>query len=80
MRTGIVAASLALTASLAFATAAAGDPQALAAEPGPATASAVTAAPARPSALPFVEDDYDRALREARASKRPLFVEAWAPW
>jgi hypothetical protein len=30
--------------------------------------------------LPFIEDDYPRALAEARASKRPLFVDAWAPW
>jgi len=30
--------------------------------------------------LPFIEDDYPRALAEARAAKRPIFVEAWAPW
>jgi hypothetical protein len=30
--------------------------------------------------LPFIEDDYPKALGEARASKRPIFVEAWAPW
>jgi len=30
--------------------------------------------------LPFVEDDYGRALAEARARKLPLFIEAWAPW
>jgi hypothetical protein len=30
--------------------------------------------------LPFIEDDYPRARQEARASKRPLIVEAWAPW
>jgi endonuclease YncB( thermonuclease family) len=30
--------------------------------------------------LPFVEDDYARALAEARARKLPLFIEAWAPW
>jgi hypothetical protein len=35
-------------------------------------------AAARP--LSFIEDDYGRALGEARAHKRPLFVEAWAPW
>jgi tetratricopeptide (TPR) repeat protein len=28
----------------------------------------------------FVEDDYDRALAEARARHVPLFVDAWAPW
>jgi hypothetical protein len=38
------------------------------------------AAPAKKSALPFIEDDYPRALAEARAKKRPIFVEAWAPW
>jgi hypothetical protein len=31
-------------------------------------------------ALPFVEDDYARALAEAKARAVPLFVEAWAPW
>ena len=31
-------------------------------------------------ALPFVVDDYARALSEARAQKLPLFIEAWAPW
>jgi hypothetical protein len=39
------------------------------------------AAPLRAAAhLPFVEDDYARALAEARARKLPLFIEAWAPW
>lgn len=31
-------------------------------------------------AVPFIENDYTRALAEARARKVPLFVEAWAPW
>jgi len=31
-------------------------------------------------ALPFIENDYPRALAEARARKVPLFIEAWAPW
>jgi hypothetical protein len=30
--------------------------------------------------LPFVVDDYAKALSEARAQKLPLFIEAWAPW
>jgi hypothetical protein len=30
--------------------------------------------------LPFVADDYPKALAEARAQKLPLFIEAWAPW
>ena len=28
----------------------------------------------------FVHDDYQAALKQARATKRPLFIEAWAPW
>jgi len=30
--------------------------------------------------LPFIEDDYPRALAEAKKSQRPIFFEAWAPW
>ncbi|MDB5215229.1 MAG: Chromosome partition protein smc [Myxococcaceae bacterium] len=30
--------------------------------------------------LPFVHDDYARALAEAKRTKRPIFVDAWAPW
>ena len=30
--------------------------------------------------LPFIADDYTRAVAEARARKVPLFIEAWAPW
>jgi hypothetical protein len=30
--------------------------------------------------LPFIEDDYPRALSEARARGVPLFVDAGAPW
>jgi hypothetical protein len=30
--------------------------------------------------LPFIEDDYAQALKVARAEKRPLFIETWAPW
>jgi hypothetical protein len=37
------------------------------------------AAPA-PVGLRFIDDDYDRALAEAKARKLPLFVDAWAPW
>lgn len=40
--------------------------------------SAVTAAPAE--ALPFIENDYPRALSEARAQGLPVFVDVWAPW
>ncbi len=30
--------------------------------------------------LPFLSDDYGRALADARARSLPLFIEAWAPW
>ena len=36
-------------------------------------------AAARPT-LPFIEDDYPKAIAEARAKKLPVFVETWAPW
>ena len=47
-----------------------------------ALALGLTAAPAAEveKALPFVVDDYPKALAEARAQKLPLFIEAWAPW
>jgi hypothetical protein len=31
-------------------------------------------------ALPFIEDDYGRAVAEAKQRKLPIFVDAWAPW
>jgi hypothetical protein len=33
-----------------------------------------------PSVLPFIEDDLDRALAEAKQRDLPLFIESWAPW
>ena len=30
--------------------------------------------------LPFIHDDYAKALAEARARKVPIFIESWAPW
>lgn len=30
--------------------------------------------------LPFIHDDYPKALAEARRRSKPLFVDAWAPW
>ena len=35
---------------------------------------------ARSTRLPFIEDDYARAVAEARSRRVPIFVEAWAPW
>jgi hypothetical protein len=42
---------------------------------------AVVSAPAASrSVLPWVEDDYAKAVAQARAKDVPIFVEAWAPW
>ena len=49
---------------------------ALAAAP---TLALAASGPAR-LVLPFIENDYPRALSEARAKKLPIFAEAWAPW
>lgn len=43
-----------------------------------AAAAGLDRGDARP--LPFLADDYDRALGDARARSLPLFIEAWAPW
>ncbi|NVJ04134.1 thioredoxin family protein [Myxococcus sp. AM001] len=50
-----------------------------------ACTAANTNAPASEAAhargpLPFIEDDYARALAEAQAKGLPLFVDVWAPW
>jgi len=41
-------------------------------------AAAPAAAPA--PGLPWIEDDWGRALAEARARDLPLVVDVWAPW
>ena len=45
-----------------------------------ATLVLALALPAAAKELPFVHDDYAKALKQARTKKLPLFVEAWAPW
>ena len=35
---------------------------------------------ARPMVLPWIADDFSRAIAEARARQVPLFIESWAPW
>ena len=30
--------------------------------------------------LPFIEDDYAKAVARAKTKNLPIFVEAWAPW
>jgi hypothetical protein len=44
---------------------------------GPIAARAATA-PAAP--LPWIEDDYTKAVAEAKSRHVPIFLEAWAPW
>ena len=73
MRPPIAALSLALIVALAAPAAAVPARPAAAAKPK-------SAAAAPHLALPFIQDDYTRALAEARARKVPLFIEAWAPW
>ena len=43
-------------------------------------APALHAAAKKAEPLPFLADDYPRALAEARSKKLPIFAEAWAPW
>ena len=45
-----------------------------------APAKSAAAKPARASVLPFIADDLDRALAEAKRRDLPLFIESWAPW
>jgi tetratricopeptide (TPR) repeat protein len=44
------------------------------------TEAAPVEPPAAPASLAFIENDYPRALAEARARRVPLFVDAWATW
>jgi hypothetical protein len=30
--------------------------------------------------LPFIDNDYGKAIARAKAKDLPLFVDAWAPW
>jgi len=46
-----------------------------------AAGPALAAAPAGSrSVLPWIADDYAKALSQARARKVPIFIESWAPW
>lgn len=53
---------------------------ALAAAPTPVLAAKAAASHAGAQVLPFIEDDYARALQVARQKHLPIFIEAWAPW
>jgi hypothetical protein len=53
----------------------------LAPAPAEAAPAPATARPAKlRTVIPFIQDDYTRAVAQARARKLPLFIEAWAPW
>ena len=42
---------------------------------------ALTAVPAlAKEVLPFIDNDYSKAIAEAKRKNVPLFVDAWAPW
>ena len=30
--------------------------------------------------VPFIDNDYAKAIAHAKAKNVPVFVEAWAPW
>jgi hypothetical protein len=40
----------------------------------------VAAATAKKEVLPFIANDYAKAVAQAKAKNVPLFVETWAPW
>ena len=41
----------------------------------------LTAVPAMAKeVLPFINNDYSKALAEAKRKHVPMFVDAWAPW
>jgi hypothetical protein len=73
MRTHQLVPSLALACVLAASSAAVAGAAA-----GGAPARSPSSAPRM--VLPFIQDDYTKALAQARARKVPLFIEAWAPW
>ncbi len=43
-------------------------------------ASLAVSPPAGKPVLPWIEDDYGKALAQARTRNLPIFVENWAPW
>ena len=42
--------------------------------------SAETPAGGQPIELPWIDDDWHKAVEQASASKKPLVVDMWAPW
>ncbi len=42
---------------------------------------AMSASPAlAKEVLPFIENDFSKAIAQAGKTKDPIFVDAWAPW
>ncbi len=39
-----------------------------------------TTAPAPKPTLPWIDDDWTKAVATAKARKLPIFVDSWAPW
>lgn len=56
----------------------------VAAHAAPAAPAAAKPRPAATAAwkpvVPFIEDDFGRALALAKERKLPVFIEGWAPW
>ena len=73
MRSQIASVALVLTTALASGC---GTSHEVVARPESPATTAITGA----ESLPFLHDDYARALADAKRTKRPLFVDAWAPW
>ena len=46
----------------------------------PAHVAMAASAPRWKPVVPFIEDDFGRALALAKARKLPVFIEGWAPW
>ena len=43
-------------------------------------ATLASSGPSAKEVLPFIADDYPKALALARAEGKPIFLETWAPW
>jgi len=69
-----------LTALLALACAASLGAPPVGAAPRPAAKPRAAKEAAWKPAVPFIEDDFGRALALARERKLPVFIEGWAPW
>ena len=55
-------------------------PAAHAATTPTSTAPAKSTTAAWHPVVPFIEDDFGRALALAKERKLPVFIEGWAPW